>query len=63
MVQRVEGERLQEDRDADEEIEVINNVQRVLVKYMWTEHGPEPVKWIAEDGTIIYRDYEAYCCG
>jgi hypothetical protein len=23
--------------------------------------GPEPAKWTDTDGTVVYRDYEAYC--
>lgn len=27
----------------------------------WTGEGPQPARFVAPDGTIVYRDYEAYC--
>lgn len=30
-------------------------------KYRWKGSGPEPAKWRAEDGTLVYRSYEDYC--
>lgn len=32
-------------------------------RYTWTQDGPEPPRWVAEDGTIVYRSYEDYCNG
>jgi hypothetical protein len=28
--------------------------------YKWIGDGPEPAKWTAPDGTIVYRSYEDY---
>lgn len=29
-------------------------------KYPWTGEGPEPAKWFAADGTLVYRSYADY---
>lgn len=29
--------------------------------YQWTGPGPEPSRWTAPDGAIVYRSYEDYC--
>lgn len=30
-------------------------------RYVWTGEGPEPARWFAPDGTLVYRSYEDYC--
>lgn len=29
--------------------------------YVWAGEGPEPAKWWASDGTLVYRSYADYC--
>ena len=30
-------------------------------KYDWLGEGPPPYRWIAADGTIVYRSFSDYC--
>ena len=30
-------------------------------RYVWKGVGPEPAKWWADDGTLVYRSYADYC--
>lgn len=32
-------------------------------RYNWAGEGPEPPRWIASDGTHVYRSYADYCDG
>jgi hypothetical protein len=30
-------------------------------EYRWKGEGPAPRRWVAEDGTVVYRSYADYC--
>lgn len=30
-------------------------------RFKWAGEGPEPARWTASDGTVVYRSYEDYC--
>lgn len=30
-------------------------------KYNWKGEGNPPARWVASDGTIVYRSYSDYC--
>ena len=36
-------------------------VQQPKPTYTWSGSGPEPKKWTAPDGTVVYRSYGDYC--
>lgn len=32
-----------------------------IPSHKWQGPGPQPAKWTASDGTVVYRSYEDYC--